>query len=129
MASRNSSGRIGEHSVPCVAARQENHFERVHIEQESREAAAGLYEMLKNGQHLNLQAEVGEINDRQSEPDQTSTPLQQEAGSNEQSREGHSVSGTSRSLLEERDEHIQSSLASTRGAEMDMHRSQVVNLN
>ena len=115
--------------VPCAAARQENHFERVPIKQESWEAAAGLYEMLKNGQHLNLQAEVGEINDRQSEPDQTSTPLRQEAGSNEQSREGHSVSGTSRSLLEERDEHIQSSLASTRGAEMDMHRSQVVNLN
>ena len=115
---------------PCVAARQENHFEAVPVKPDSGKAAAGLYEMLKNGQHLNIQAEVGENNDRQPEPDQTSTPLPQEAGlSNQQSREGHSGSGPSRSLLEEQDEHIQSSLASTRGSQMDMHRSQVVNLN
>ena len=111
--------------VPCGAARQENHFEHVAIKQESWEAAAGLYEMLKKGQHLNIQAEVGDINGGQS--DQTLTSLTEETGVLEQNRAGHSRREPSRLLSEEQGEHIQSSLAASEGTGMDFDRSQVGN--
>ena len=80
--------------------------------------------MLKNGQHLNIQAEV-----EQFEPDQTSTLLTEETGVSEQKGAGHSRREASRLMSEEQCEHIQSSLATSGGAGMDMHRSQVRNLN
>ena len=64
--------------VPCIAARQVNHFEAVPVMPDSCEAATGLYELLKNGQHLTIQADVGDINDGEFEPEQTSTPLTEE---------------------------------------------------
>ena len=110
---------------PCVAARQQNHFESVPVKEGFRETATGLYEMLKNGQHLNIQAEVGDINGGQFERDQTSTQLTEEAGVSEQNGAGHSRRESSRLLSEEQGEHTQSSLASSTGAGMDMHSSQV----
>ena len=81
--------------------------------------------MLKNGHHLNIQAEVGDITGGQFERDQTSTPLTEETGVSEQNGTGHSRIESSRLLSEEQGEHTQSSLASSTGAEMDMHGSQV----
>ena len=51
-----------EFKVPCIAARQVNHFEAVPVKPDSCNAATGLYELLRNGEHLTLPAEVGIIN-------------------------------------------------------------------
>ena len=60
--------------VPCIAVRQFNHFEDVPVKHDSKEVASALYQLLKKGEHLTLPAEVGDIDDGQFEPDQTSTP-------------------------------------------------------
>ena len=78
--------------------------------------------MLKNGQHLTIQAEVED--DGQFEPGQILTPFAGETGENEQNRAEHSGREASRSI-EEQDEQIQPSLVSTGGAGMDVDISQV----
>ena len=111
--------------IPCVAARQVNHFEAVPLKPDSCEAATGLYEMLKTGHHLTIQADVGDINDGEFEPVQTLTPSTEETRISEQNNAGHSRREANSLLSEELDEHIQSSLASIGEAGSDMHRSQV----
>ena len=111
--------------VPCIAVRQLNHFQGVPIKHDYNEVASALYEMIKNGEHLTLPADVGDINDGQFEPEQTSTPLAGGTTPSEQNKVGQSEEGASRSLFEEQHEHAESSLASTAGAEMETQRSQV----
>ena len=89
---------------PCIAVRQLNHFEGVPIKHDYKGVASALYDMIKNGEHLTLPAEVGGISDGQFKPDQTSTPLIGGNGLNEKNREVHLGRGTSRSMFEEQHE-------------------------
>ena len=112
---------------PCIVVRQFNHFEEVPIKHDSKEVASALFDMLKNGEHLTLPAEVGDINDRQFEPELTSTLQTGGTRLSRQNKEGHgnSEEGASRSLFGEQHEHVQSSLASTAEEQMETQRSQV----
>ena len=44
--------------VPCIAVKQTNHFENLSVKHDSRDATTALYELLKNGEHLTLPAEI-----------------------------------------------------------------------
>ena len=89
---------------PCIAVRQFNHFESLLAKPAHREVASGLYDMLKNGKHLTLPAEIEDINDGQFEPGQTSTPLTGGSRLYEKNMEGLSGREASRSLFEEQNE-------------------------
>ena len=79
---------------PCIVVQQENHNEVILIHENSKESARDLYERLKEGEGVTIQAGVRK---NEGHPQHTSTPLQsdpdkdqqQPSANNESSQEGY----------------------------------------
>ena len=111
---------------PAILVRQGDHFDELGLSEESREEAVALLQELKKSKRL-VKSRGNEGGERQRMiPMATSTPVEdidREKQGPSRKRARHET--TSRSLFEERDQHIQSMLASSIGMDSGNFSRQV----